>query len=79
MDEPFFFFDILFVKMWNGALKLATGATFLLLMLFVFLRNLSHGADFLVMLPASFDAVKILYLQGQLNIKARLNPFSDAA
>jgi len=43
-----------------GALKLARGATFLLLILFVSLRNLSHGAVFLVMLPASFDAVKLL-------------------
>jgi len=46
--------------MWNGALKLARGATFLLLILFVSLRNLSHGVDVLVMLPASFDAVKVL-------------------
>jgi len=55
-----YFFASLFIKMWNGALKLARGATFLLLILFVSLRSLSHGADFLVMLPASFDAVKLL-------------------
>lgn len=55
-----FFFVRLFIKMWNGALKLARGATFLLLIRFVSLRNLSHGADFLVVLPASFDAVKFL-------------------
>jgi len=54
------FFVILFIKIWNGTLKLARAATFLLLILFVSLRNLYHGADFLVMLPASFDAVNIL-------------------
>jgi len=55
-----YFFVSLFIKMWNGALKLARGVTFLLLILSVSLRNLSHGAYFLVMLPASFGAVKLL-------------------